>query len=230
MEKRHKIQKNILKNLLINKKLPFSKLNSDRIPSDQFSFHLRRLIKENIIEKGPDGLYRLTIKGKEYANTFDIDSEKIIREKQAKIGVLVVVRNKEKKILIQQRLKEPYYGYYGFVTGKVKWGETIYEAATRESREETGLEAKNLILKGIEHKIDYSLKKELLEDKFFYIIEASNLRGRLIESFNCGANHWLEKKEINKLPKLFGDVSKIIKAVNQNNLVFFEDKYYVKEY
>lgn len=230
MEDTHKIQKSILKNLLIKKELRFSDLNSEGISNDHFTFHVKRLVNEGVISKGEDGLYRLTSSGKEYANRFDIDGKEVVLQRQAKIGILVVARDKDKRFLIQERLKEPYYGYHGFVSGKIRWGEPIYEAAARELEEEAGLTASNLVLKGIEHKIDYSQERELLEDKFFYIVEAKNNSGQLKEVFDCGKNQWLTKKQIAGLADLFGDVPKIIQAVEQSKLTFFEDKYYVKRY
>lgn len=230
MKELHKIQKIILKNLLTNRELRFAALNSAGISNDRFAFHLKRLIKAGIITKGRDGLYRLTSEGKEYANRFDIEGKEIFPQKQAKIGILVVGRDKDKRFLIQQRLKEPYYGYYGFVSGKIKWGESIYEAAKRELKEETGLIASNLVLKGIEHKIDYSQEGSLLEDKFFYIIEANHNTGQLKEVFSYGKNQWLSKRQIIKLDDLFDDVPKVIQVVENNKLTFFEDNYYVTRY
>ena len=102
----HTIQKSILKNLLLKKELRFSDLNSDKISTDQFTFHVKRLRQREIIKKDPDGLYRLTMKGKEYANRFDVDGQKVMLERQAKLGILIVCKNKEGKYLIQKRLKE----------------------------------------------------------------------------------------------------------------------------
>src|SRR4030042_2817516 len=125
---------------------------------------------------------------------------------------------------MQQRLKHPYFGFYGFVSGKIRWCETIYEAASRELKEETGLKAK-LELAGIEHKIDYTKDDKLLEDKYFYILKATNISGRFIEVFEGGKNIWLKKKEINKLPDLFGDILKILEIIETGKLTFFEKKY-----
>lgn len=224
----HKIQKIILKNLLLNQELRFSELNSESISSDHFSFHVKQLVTSGVVLKGEDGLYRLTSDGKEYANRFDIDGKEIKLEKQAKLGILVVACENG-KYLIQQRLKQPYYGYHGFVTGKIKWGEAVYEAATRELKEEAGLHGE-FVFKGIEHKRDYTPEGKLLEDKYFYIVKATSLSGNLQEKFDSGRNFWASNEEIMVLADLFGDVPKIIKAVEQDSLVFFEDKYTIKRY
>jgi len=228
----HQMQNNILKELLFKKTARFSELNTSKVSNDHFTFHLKRLIKEGLVRKNQDGSYVLTIPGKEYANRLDTDAKEVEIEKQAKIGVLVVGIDgfgNKKKYLVQQRLKHPYHGFYGFISGKIKWGEGVYEAGLRELGEEAGLKAK-LNLAGIEHKIDYSEKGKLLEDKFFYIVKATSLTGQLLESFEGGRNTWLTQKEIKNLPDLFGDVLKIIKVVDKGKFTFFEDKYNVKRY
>jgi len=228
----HQIQNNILRTLLFKETARFTELNINKIPNDHFTFHLKRLIGEGLVRKNQDGSYVLTIAGKEYANRLDTDSKEVEIEKQAKIGILVVCTDglgDKKKYLVQQRLKHPYHGFYGFISGKIKWGEGIYQAALRELEEEAGLKAK-LDLVGIEHKIDYSKEGKLLEDKFFYIVKATSLTGQLLESFEGGRNAWLTQKEIKNLPDLFDDVLKIIKVIDKGKFIFFEDKYNVKRY
>ncbi len=226
----HPIQARILRTMLFREKSRFADLNTLKLPTDHFNFHLKQLLILKLVEKSPDNKYCLTTKGKEFANRLDTDQ--IVLEKQAKIGVVICgVRKLEKKkqYLVQQRLKQPYYGFYGFVTGKIKWGETVIETAARELFEETGLKAK-LSLAGIEHKMDYPEDGEILEDKFFFIFRAENPKGSLTETFEGGRNTWLTKREILKLPDIFDDVLKIIAMVNQKNLVFSEAKYKVKKY
>lgn len=228
----HKIQNNILRTLLFKETARFSELNISKIPNDHFTFHLKRLIEQNLIEKDKEGFYKLTIAGKEYANRLNTDIGKVEMERQAKIGALIVCIDdfgKKRKYLVQQRLKQPYYGFYGFITGKIKWGETIYEAASREFKEETGLSAE-LDLAGIEHKIDYSKDGKLLEDKYFYIFKATNPSGELLESFEGGKNTWLAKEEIERLSNLFDDILKIIDIVDKEKLIFSEEKYNVNRY
>jgi len=223
----HQIQNNILRNLLFREKLRFSELNNLNLSNDHFNFHLKRLIAKKLIEKDEKGFYSLTARGKEYANRLNTDLQKVKIERQAKTSCLVVCfkdTGRSRKFLMQQRLKHPYFGFYGFVSGKIRWGETIYEAASRELEEETGLKAK-LELAGIEHKIDYSKDDKLLEDKYFYILKGTKLSGELQESFEGGRNIWFTEKEINRLPDLFGDIIKIVDIIKKGKLTFFEKKY-----
>jgi 8-oxo-dGTP diphosphatase len=55
------------------------------------------------------------------------------------VGVLGVVR-RDGRVLLVQRARAPSVGKWGFPGGVQELGETIFEAAIRELREETGLE------------------------------------------------------------------------------------------
>jgi len=222
----HQAQAHILRVLLFKTEARFRDLNTIKLSTDHFTFHLKQLVDQGIVEK-IDSKYRLTSKGKEFANRFD--TEKVALERQAKIGVLIIgvkQEGKTTKFLSQQRLKQPYFGYRGCVTGKIRWAEKALETAARELKEETGLEG-NLEFVGIEHKMDYStIDGQMLEDKYFYIIKATNTKGKLIENFEGGRNSWLTEKEILTDPKVFEDVPKILKNIKTNKFFFLEDQYF----
>ena len=221
----HPVQAKILKILLFKPEGRFSELNQTDLTNDHFTFHLNQLLIQKLVEKTPNSKYQLTLKWKEFANR--LDTEKVQIERQAKISVLIVGVKQDKnqsRYLFQQRLKQPYFGFYGFVSGKVRWGETAEEAARREFKEETRLTAK-LRFCGIEHKMDYSLEGNLLEDKFFFIFEATALKGRLIEKFEGGKNLWVGKKEIKTMTNLFKDVGQIIKTIRGGSPALFENKF-----
>jgi len=219
-----------LRVLLFKPQAKFSELNKEKMTTDHFSFHLKQLLASKLVKKTEEGKYELTTKGKEFANRFD--TEKVVLERQAKIAVLIggiKTENGEEKFLIQQRLKQPYWGFYGFVTGKITWGETVFETAKRELNEETNLEGK-LTLVAIKHKMDYSKRKKLLEDKYFFVFKATSLKGKQTKKFEGGKNIWLTKKEILKIPNLFDGVEETIKMITQKNLLFSETKYTVSSY
>ena len=54
---------------------------------------------------------------------------------------VVVFRGDE--VLLVQRGKRPYEGFWSLPGGEIQWGETAAEAARRELKEETGLLALN---------------------------------------------------------------------------------------
>lgn len=209
--------------LLFHPKSRYKALNTKNLQTDHFNFHVKRLLELELITKGTNGLYELTLKGKEFANRFDDVIVKI--EGQPKLTMMIlttkIIKGKT-YLLMQKRLKEPLYGYHGVVSGKIRWGETLYEGAKRELLEETGLIGK-LELIGIEHKMDYS-NDILAEDKFFFIFRAQNLKGRLITNFKGGENKWIELAKVKDLPHLFDDMLDVLKIIDTKRLTFLEKK------
>lgn len=227
----HPSQAEILRVLLFNPKPRFRDLNCQGLSTDHFSFHIKSLMEAGLIVKREKN-YCLTAIGKEFANRLDVERQTPQIEKQAKIGVLIFAVQKQggmQKYLLQQRLKQPYFGYFGGVGGKLKIGETLFEGAEREFAEETGLFAK-LSLAGVSHKMDYSQEKVLLEDKIFFVFKAVNVQGKFIEEFQGGKNFWFSLPEIKKLPKLFPDVLDKLKMVQGKQITFAEKKYFVDEF
>src|SRR5574340_445396 len=227
----HPVQGKILRVLLFQPEARFSHLNPDKVRTDHFNFHLQPLLGAKILEKGTDDLYRLTAKGKEFANRFD--TEKIVIERQAKLSLAVVaikVKNGKKYYLIQQRLKQPYFGYFGVVNGKIRWGEKIFTAAARELFEETGLVAKKMSLVGLHHKSDYTANDQLLEDKFFFRVRVDKFSGKFKESVPEGKNFWLTKEEIFKKENLFPDMKDGLAKYDQDEILFTEKSYIAQGY
>lgn len=194
----------ILHVLLFRPSARFAQLQkASELSSDHFNFYLKQLLDESFVAKNKDGAYHLTGKGKEFANRFDTDERKI--ERQPKVAVCLIIRREDNTQLVQQRLKQPYYGYWGRPTGKIRWGETIMQAAARELLEETGLTA-DLSFEQVYHKMDYSKESnELLEDKIFFVIGGTNPQGKLIEHFEGGRNTWMTRDEYIAQPLSFGD-------------------------
>jgi ADP-ribose pyrophosphatase YjhB (NUDIX family) len=194
------------------------------LTSDHANFHLKQLVQNEFVEHVPKvyGTYRLTRKGKEYANRMDTDENKI--EKQPKISVVLVIVNEKGEHLQQERLKQPYYGYWGHPTGKIRWGETLEEAGARELMEETGLVA-DLTPLGFYHKLDYDANDELLEDKYLCLIYGTNPRGELKEYSDGQRNVWLSDDEFEKKEKKFGGAIETTQFITSGQPFLREKKY-----
>lgn len=213
----HTTQTAILRHLLFVPEATFAELQKDSdLTSDHFTFHIKKLVESGYVEKTDTG-YHLSPTGKEYANRMDTDENAI--EKQPKVSVVVVLErnnNGRREFIAQQRLKQPYYGFWGRLGGKVRWGESFEEAAQRELKEETGLHA-DFTFKSIFHKRDYKkLTGELLEDKVFIIMYADTYDGELIVDFEGGHNEWLTQEEFMAKEKTFESARDFINLIDQN--------------
>lgn len=196
----HEAQMKILREMLFAPKSTFASLQkATGLTSDHANFHIKKLVDVGYIEKVDDG-YILTPGGKEYANRMDTDEAKI--EKQPKVSVLLIVDDKSGKSLAQQRLKQPYYGFWGRMSGKVRWGETLEEAANRELQEETGLTA-DFRYAGLYHKMDYAKDGSMLEDKYFMVMYGMNPKGDFIADAEGHHNEFLSMDELLAKDKVF---------------------------
>ncbi|HAC56519.1 TPA: hypothetical protein DCF80_03375 [Candidatus Saccharibacteria bacterium] len=187
----HDAQTKILRELLFIPETNFAELQRvSGLESDHAKFHIKRLVELGYIDK-KGSLYRLSVKGKEYANKLDTDAGVI--ERQPKIAVMLIVereRDGQKEYLLQERLKHPFYGFWGAPTGKVRWGESISETATRELEEETGLTGA-FDFRGIFHERVMHLDTgEYVEDKIFNLMFCNQTSGTLKDTFDGGRNVW----------------------------------------
>lgn len=194
-QKVHQAQVDILHVLLFKPDAGFAELQkASGLTSDHFTFHIKQLLEQDFVAKNAAGKYHLTVKGKEFSNRFDTDAREV--ERQPKVAVCLIIHDGDGRTLMQQRLKQPYYGWWCRPTGKIRWGETIMDCAARELMEETGLEA-DLEFRGIYHKTDFNKETgALLEDKIFFDILGNNPRGDLIVEFEGGRNQWMTDDEI----------------------------------
>jgi ADP-ribose pyrophosphatase YjhB (NUDIX family) len=215
----HDFQISILRELLFKPNARFRDLKKVDVTNDHFTFHVNHLIKEGLVVKS-EGKYSLSDKGKEFANRMDTDS--LVLERQAKLGVSVhaerVVGGK-RQFLIHHRLKEPFYGWWGFNTGKIRWGEKPEETANRELMEETGLTGK-FSLKGIVHYHHIHKDGRFLEDKYFWIFKATNTKGKLKKKVTEGENVWMDEGEYRKLKNVFASYDEVIEVIDSKKLVY----------
>lgn len=213
----HPAQVAILRHLLFTPEAGFAEIQkTTTLTSDHFNFHIKKLIDEGYVDKF-DKQYQLTGRGKEYANRMDTDENEI--ERQPKVSIVVTLERKnaagEREFLYQQRLKNPYYGFWGRLGGKMRWGETVIQAAERELLEETGMKAV-FEYKLLYHKRDFDKQTGvLLEDKIFLCVYATEFSGELIERFEGGYNRWMTQAEFHQQEKRFDSVDEFMSLMDK---------------
>ena len=110
----------------------------------------------------------------------------------------------------------------------MRWGETVIEAADRELFEETGMKAK-FQYKLLYHKRDFDAQsKELLEDKIFLCVYATEFSGDLIERFEGGYNQWMTQEEFHRQGKRFESVDEFMDLMDQG-VTFAEREFFYDE-
>lgn len=226
----HPAQVAILRHLLFAPEAGFADMQKTTdLTSDHFNFHVKKLVAEGYVEKTDSG-YRLSRKGKEYANRMDTDENEI--EKQPKVSVVVTLERRnaqgEREFLYQQRLKNPYFGFWGRLGGKMRWGESVVEAANRELMEETGLSA-DFTYRLMYHKRDFDKASgRLLEDKIFLCVYATEFSGALIERFEGGLNKWMTREQFHQQEKRFESVDEFMDLMDRGE-TFAEREFYYDE-
>ena len=225
----HDFQISILRELLFKPGARFSDLKKVDVSNDHFTFHVNHLLKEGLVRK-ENGKYFLTTEGKEFANRMDTDSLKLEKQGKVAIAIHAVRTNKGvKEYLVHRRLKEPFYGWYGSHSGKVRWGETPLECARREFLEETGLSG-DFTLKGVVHYHHFHKDGRLLEDKYFWVFRVDKVTGNLKEKVPEGENIWMTENEFRKLKNTFSTFDEMAEIINVKAIVYIDRKRFVGEY
>lgn len=192
----HYLQIEIVKKLTLSPKLRFNELLIDGLESEHMNYHLQKLVNLKFVSKDGE-YYLLSDSGKDYSNLMDDDIK--VLEKQPKTSILLRgirfnEETKEVEHLLTKRLRHPYFGKIGRVTGKVRFGESLVEAAQRELFEETGLNAKTFELENIYHKIRSRADGEFVQDVIFYMFLVKDFSGDFIDRLPHQENFWMSEK------------------------------------
>ncbi|MBV2142705.1 NUDIX domain-containing protein [Falsochrobactrum sp. TDYN1] len=108
-------------------------------------------------------------------------------------GVSLICR-RDRRFLLVRRGKEPWKGWLAFPGGSVEAGETAQEAALRELKEETALDAGSLA-----HVItvDLALEGQAYEKSYYLsVYRAFDLSGREQAGDDAVSIHWLTVEEM----------------------------------
>ncbi|MBW2967256.1 NUDIX domain-containing protein [Candidatus Woesearchaeota archaeon] len=196
MEISHPMQRGIVLKLIHSPGATFTELLADERDSNKFAYHLGKLDALGLIVKS-DGKYTLSEEGKKLSSFIEGDTG----EKAAfpTFNHVLICKDGD-KILVQKRLKEPFYGYWGLISGKINYGWNVEECALRDIEEETGLVAGKAELVGMNQTKTYEDGK-LLHHHIMFYVRLSDFSGTLISKTHKGENRWVEFSEYLKLER-----------------------------
>lgn len=138
----HVIQKHIITVLMFQKIARFRDLRPSKTDTNLFSYHLKVLLKDNLVTKIDSG-YTLSQKGMSYVDR--VSTEKFTVRSQPKVITMLVVQNSDGDVLLQKRNKQPYIDTWTLPYGKVHVeDENILSSAQRETFEKLGLKEQQL--------------------------------------------------------------------------------------
>ncbi len=221
MELDHPIQRAILLKLIHVPEASFTELLGDE-DSNKFAYHIGVLEKNDIITK-KDGKYSLSQEGKKISSFIEGDTGS--KAAFPTFNHVLIIKDRD-KILVQKRLKEPFYGYWGFISGKINFGFNIEECAKRDIEEETGLKAEQARFFGVNQTKTFEDGKMLHHHIMFYV-ELSEISGELRKSTHKGENQWMTVEEF-KLKERFPD-SWLDAVLNTKGFVNIEADRFMKD-
>ncbi|MGE7624444.1 NUDIX domain-containing protein [Viridibacillus sp. NPDC096237] len=131
-----------------------------------------------------------------------------------RIANLIV--KKDNKVLL---LKKPRRGWYVAPGGKIESGESIYIAANREFREETGTIPLNPHLKGI-YTMVIKNDQDIVNEWMLFTFVAEGLEGTPYEDTVEGVLEWHPIESLHHLPMAEGDRTNLLFAVCEKGMQY----------
>lgn len=134
----HHVQKYILSILLRQKVVRFRDLRPPRVDTNLFSYHLKLLQKNKLIDKVETG-YTLASRGLRYVDRVVADTTSF--SCQPKVITMLLIQDGYGNVLLQKRTKQPYIDTWTLPYGKVHIDdESVVAGARRGAYEKLGLE------------------------------------------------------------------------------------------
>lgn len=112
------------------------------------------------------------------------------------LTAMVMIQNPQSGEILVQNRKRKWPGW-SFPGGKVEPGESFYNCAVREIKEETGLDIRNLKYCGVVHWVERETDNRYL----CFLYKTSDYSGELIADTAEGEQFWRSLDELRAMPK-----------------------------
>lgn len=217
----HIIQREILAKLITNPYLRYSKLKPKNIESNHLIYHLKVLMRDGLVVKNEDGLYLLSSKGKQLADSMSLTNYQ--PRKQPNIVTLITAQNSKGQWLVYKRKRQPLINQVGFVYGKLHLGETVEQAAHRELKEKTNLECE-LTHRGDGYITIYE-QNEVVSQVMFHLFYGKNPYGEISKTNKPGVAAWAWEAEFAH-PPFMPSMQDLVEKINTSKDRFFVELTY----
>ena len=112
----HHIQHYILTKLSVTKWARFSEMRPPKVDSNAYSYHLKLLQKQGLVEKHLEKGYRLSPKGMTQVDR--MSTNELQMRLQPKIITMCVIRNEKDEVMLLAKSKQPFIKSWTYASGK----------------------------------------------------------------------------------------------------------------
>ncbi|MGE7665856.1 8-oxo-dGTP diphosphatase [Ureibacillus composti] len=116
-------------------------------------------------------------------------------------------------------LQKPRRGWYVAPGGKMESGESIYEAAVREFKEETNVTPSNVQLKAV-YTIIIKEDDAVVDEWMLFTFVATGVEGTPFDETREGKLEWHTIEELDKLPMAEGDRTNLLFAALKEGIQY----------
>lgn len=130
----HHIQKSIINVLASTDPARYADLKPADMDGNQFTYHLKQLITDKLVQKNEDNTYSLSQKGRSYLIRRFEDADQ-----SAHTIFLVIVRHGD-RVLLRERKVQPLNGYVGFIHGEPVANQPLDITISERIKAKTGID------------------------------------------------------------------------------------------
>jgi ADP-ribose pyrophosphatase YjhB (NUDIX family) len=146
----HYLQRAILRSLSRSDDVTYAQLRPNEITHNLFSYHLRQLTGQGLVEKSELG-YRLSATGQQYVSHLTRTSLELLP--QPRLYSLLVISNEAAQYAMHRRDGQPFRGRYTFPGGAIELNEPTTQHLDRQLAEKLGIPVplKHALLASVMH-------------------------------------------------------------------------------
>lgn len=199
----HHIRRSVLDKLATAESLRYAELKPKDLDGNVFTYHLKGLITDNLVQKNEAGDYRLTAAGRDYIVHRYEDPASCAH------SIFLIVLKRQSEYLLRRRDVQPLLGYTGFIHGEPEAGTDIIQAASERLFKKTGIKDVLLSVVGSALITQYG-DNELQSFSHATIIYGETSQDITIENDATGQNFWSTLDLAEKLIPSCADIVEMI--------------------